>query len=412
MKNKFSIPADAMKAIKKAKGKVYVVGGAVRDAILNIPSKDLDIIVSGIPYEKLCDILHKFGKIDLVGKSFGIIKWLPIGYEESIDVALPRTEVSTGNGHHDFQVKFDHTLDIKDDLSRRDFTINAIAYELNSNTIIDPYLGRKDLECRNLIPVSENSFKDDPLRMMRGIQFIGRFNLDVSGKATQMFRDNAYRIKYVSKERIAIEFEKLFNKGKHITKAFKEMNYLGLWKYIFPEFVYPDFLNFDNPEMDINLKLAMIFAHSTSRVNDREQLAKDTIREFKLSIAGVNENKVLRLVRNAESLNFKPSFYQLRSYISKEMNGDIENFYDQVGLWASSPAFKSEKCFTLCNMAAKIERSRDPLKIAHLAINGNDLLSLGITGKDIGENLQQCLNMVLEYPYKNDYSILIESVKS
>lgn len=407
----FSFPKDAKKAILKVKGKIYAVGGAVRDSFFGIESKDLDVIVTGIPYPDLCRILSGYGKVDLVGKSFGIIKWLPNGIDEVIDVALPRTEVSTGKGHQDFEVNFDHTLDIKDDLARRDFTINAIAVNLNNGYVIDPFNGEKHIKSRILSEVSKSSFKDDPLRMMRGIQFIARFGLDLPAQTVDQYKNNAYLIKHVSKERIAIELEKLFSKGKQIDYALKMMDLLGLWKYIFPEFE-PRFFDFDGSQLDISSMFAMIFAYAdTNATSSRELLAKETIEEFKLSIAGVNKDKVARLIKNSKPLTKDINDIDLRHYISKEMNGEVQNFYDQVGVWASMSLISSPLCFKFCTMAAEIERRRDPLKISHLMINGSDLIQLGMAGKEIGDALQKCLNMVLNEPYNNDYATLIGYAK-
>ena len=95
-----------LQTLFKAGGKVYAVGGSVRDELLERPTKDQDLLVSQIPMERLCRILAKFGYVKKVGKSFGVLKFKPFDAELSLDIALPRKEQSTGTGHRDFEVEF------------------------------------------------------------------------------------------------------------------------------------------------------------------------------------------------------------------------------------------------------------------------------------------------------------------
>jgi len=135
------------------RGKIYEVGGAVRDKYISpiLPDKDKDYLVTGIPMKDLCSLLREFGKVDLVGKSFGVIKFAPhkkYNGKNVFDIAMPRKEYSTGPGHKDFTVEFDHRLRVEDDLSRRDFTINAMAEDLSTTKLVDPLGGKKDIKKR------------------------------------------------------------------------------------------------------------------------------------------------------------------------------------------------------------------------------------------------------------------------
>ena len=133
--------------ILKMGGEVYLVGGCVRDSFLHRPLKDFDIVVRKIPIDPLVALLKKSGQTNLVGKSFGVIKFRPQeNPEREIDIALPRTEVSTGSGHKDFQVTSDENLAMAMDLSRRDFTINAMAMNVQNDQLLDPFGGKADLE--------------------------------------------------------------------------------------------------------------------------------------------------------------------------------------------------------------------------------------------------------------------------
>jgi len=135
-----------------SQGEVYLVGGAVRDILLERTTKDYDFVVGNVKAKELEDFFAKIGEIDLVGKSFGVLKFVPHGFKvgennfEAIDVALPRTEVAgMSGGYKDFEVQSDPNLSIEEDLSRRDFTINALAWDLKNKKIIDEFDGLKDL---------------------------------------------------------------------------------------------------------------------------------------------------------------------------------------------------------------------------------------------------------------------------
>ncbi|MDH4222826.1 MAG: HDIG domain-containing protein, partial [candidate division Zixibacteria bacterium] len=225
------------------KGKIYEVGGVVRDSIISpvLPDKDTDYLVCGIPIDELCLILEKFGKVDLVGKSFGVIKFSPKKkYSEdeepkTFDIALPRKEYSTGPGHKDFQVDFDHNLKIEEDLNRRDFTINAMAYDLQSGKVLDPLEGKKDIKNRLIRMTNQDSFKDDPLRMLRGIQFAARFEFEIEKETYKSLVENAGLINTISTERIQEELNKLLTRAKYPSTGFRLMHKTGLLKEILPE---------------------------------------------------------------------------------------------------------------------------------------------------------------------------------
>lgn len=224
------------KSIIQAGGEIYEVGGPVRDQLLGIEHpKDLDLIVCGIPFQNLKKILKQLGEISLVGQAFGVIKFKPFENDMFIDISLPRKERSTGAGHRDFEVDFDHTLPIEEDLFRRDFTINAMARNLISGRLIDPYGGQNDLNNRILRMVSPSSFTDDPLRMLRGGQFAARFNLTVEDKTLQAMKDNAALITTVSPERIAEELNKLLEKADKPSQGLRLMNETGLITKVLPE---------------------------------------------------------------------------------------------------------------------------------------------------------------------------------
>jgi hypothetical protein len=216
--------------LKKEKIKYYIVGGTVRDEYLGKVSKDLDIVITGIPSDKLQSLLSKYGKTDMVGASFGVIKFTPKGGEE-IDIAIPRSERKIGIGYQGFDVNADHTLPIEKDLERRDFTINSIAKDMEGN-IIDPYKGIEDIKNKTIRLTNPAAFSEDPLRMLRAIQFASRFGFNIEPTTFQMIVTNAAKIKEISPERILIEFDKIVGKGQPIIGA-KLLIQSGLFDQIF-----------------------------------------------------------------------------------------------------------------------------------------------------------------------------------
>jgi len=199
--------------------------------------KDRDYLVTGVPYDKLTGILRHHGRVDLVGRSFGVIKFTQFRKEKSytFDIALPRREHSTGLGHKEFEVDFDPSIKVEEDLTRRDFTINAMAIALDSDQLIDPLGGKLDLEHRRLRMTTPDSFKEDPLRMLRAIQFAARFEFEIEPDTLPAIRDNVALIDTVSAERIAEELNKLLVLAKKPSVGFRLMQQLGLLKHILPE---------------------------------------------------------------------------------------------------------------------------------------------------------------------------------
>lgn len=187
-----------------------VVGGYVRDALLGIHSKDIDIELYNMhSLEELETILKPFGKLNLVGKSFGVIK-LRLK-ELEIDFSPPRIESKHARGHKGFEIHCDFTLDFATAAHRRDFTINAIGYNPQTKMLLDPYHGVDDLRNKRLRCVDEKTFIEDPLRPLRAVQFTGRFDLTCDpvllNLCKEMIANGA--LKELPKERIFEEIKKL-----------------------------------------------------------------------------------------------------------------------------------------------------------------------------------------------------------
>lgn len=191
--------------------KAILVGGFVRDHFTGNQTLDLDIELYGIDsIDTLEHILIPFGKVNAVGKSFGVVKLSYGGYE--IDFSPPRIESKQGSGHKGFDVTLMSGSNFATAARRRDFTINAIGYDPISKTFLDPYGGIEDLKRKRLACVDPATFVEDPLRVMRAVQFAARFNLECDDQLLALCRTMILQgaLDELPKERIFEEFKKLF----------------------------------------------------------------------------------------------------------------------------------------------------------------------------------------------------------
>ncbi|MCP3981378.1 MAG: HD domain-containing protein [bacterium] len=206
---RFDLPGPLLHllaVIRDAAGRPLLVGGAVRDAALGRPAKDWDVEVYGLAAEALDGVLRQVGKVHSVGVSFGVHK-VTIGGELEIDVALPRRESKRGRGHRGFLVDSDPSMTPGEASLRRDFTLNALAYDPESDRILDFHDGLGDLERRRLRHVGPE-FAEDPLRVLRGMQFAGRFRLTAAPETVELSRGLFEEYDTLASERIWIEWFK------------------------------------------------------------------------------------------------------------------------------------------------------------------------------------------------------------
>jgi tRNA nucleotidyltransferase (CCA-adding enzyme) len=188
-------------AVRAAGGRALVVGGWVRDRLLGIDSKDVDVEVFGLDAQRLRELLAQFGRVEPVGASFQVFK---VG---DIDVALPRRESKSGRGHKAFEVVGDPSMSVDEAAERRDFTINAISWDPLTENYLDPCRGRADLERRLLRMVNPRTFAEDSLRVLRAIQFAARFQFTVDPDTAMLCR--TIPLDDLPSERVWGEVEKL-----------------------------------------------------------------------------------------------------------------------------------------------------------------------------------------------------------
>lgn len=205
-----------------------LVGGCVRDELMGIAPEDWDLEIYGIEPERLRKILDSFGEVNVVGEAFTVYK---IGSD--LDVSLPRRERKVGRGHRGFVVEGDPGMTFEEACRRRDFTVNAILKDVLTGEIVDPFGGREDIERKVLRHVSDETFAEDSLRVLRAAQFAARFEFDIAQETVELCR--TIDVTDLPKERIWGELEKLLLKAKRPSIGLKWLYDLGVVDQIFPE---------------------------------------------------------------------------------------------------------------------------------------------------------------------------------
>ena len=210
-------------------GQAFFVGGYVRDFLLGLNTTDMDIEVHGISPSGLERILDTLGQRIEIGKSFGVYNLK--GF--ALDIAMPRREKAWGMGHRDFSVEVDPFSGTKQAAMRRDFTVNALMQDILTGQIIDHFGGLEDLSAGVIRHVNDDSFPEDPLRVLRAAQFAARFGFTVADETIALCRK--MQLGFLPGERIAGELRKALTKSEHPSVFFeilRKMEQLDIW---FPE---------------------------------------------------------------------------------------------------------------------------------------------------------------------------------
>ena len=424
-----------VRALQQRGARVYTVGGTVRDELLGHPRKDLDLLVTGLPQPDLLRCLRPYGRVQLTGRAFGVIKLLPHGWDgPPIDVALPRTEISTGIGHRDFEVTFDHTLPVETDLGRRDFTINAMAIDLANDHLLDPFGGYEDLQQRRLRQVSIGAFPEDPLRMLRGIQLAARFALQIEPATRESMQTHAAAITTVAPERIAEELRKLLQAWAP-SQGFAVMHEVGLLIHILPELArLADGAAFTRTmrRLDavqqcerlsyrghLDLLLAALLCDSGLSVPRQTgmglelkdlapasaRLARQRLEALKITTIGATPALISGLIAQ--------SAFEVRALATPAA---LRHFAHAVGCTEALMLFELRLADRLGNepehpvddlldLRQRLRMAIDqktPLSLKELAVNGDELQRLGIpAGPRLGQILQTLLGHVLDDPAQN-----------
>jgi len=213
---------------------VYAVGGFVRDWLRGIHSEDVDILITRRPLQDIVARIEPFGKVDLVGKSFGIVKFTIKG--KSYDVALPRKDRPKGEGargHKDILVSADPYLPIKADLERRDFRLNSIALRLADGKLVDPFDGAKDIRAKLIRVTNPKAFPEDPLRVLRAARFASVLGFAVDTSTYELAKN--IDLTRLSVERVNEEVFKILLFSERPSLGLEELFKLGALRQFFPE---------------------------------------------------------------------------------------------------------------------------------------------------------------------------------
>jgi len=254
-------------------GRALLVGGWVRDRLLDRPSKDVDLEVYGITADRLHQLLQRFGPVNTVGESFTVFK------VAGIDVSLPRRDSKVGRGHRGFEVTGDPHMTLEDAARRRDFTVNAIAWDPLRREYLDPFDGRGDLLERKILrAVDPRSFGDDSLRVLRGLQLAARFDLRMDAATMELCRRIA--LDDLPAERIWGEVEKLLLGAPRPSAGFALALDLHVVQKLFPEILVlvgcpqePEW----HPEGDVWVHTLMVIDQARTRIDDLERPRQITV---------------------------------------------------------------------------------------------------------------------------------------
>jgi tRNA nucleotidyltransferase/poly(A) polymerase len=444
----------------------YLVGGAVRDELLGLDSKDADFLVPGVDTEGLRAALAPYGRVEdlvvadrLVGirlhPNDGRIRKLT---RAGIEFAPPRKEVSTGPGRHDFEIVADASLSVEDDMRRRDFTVNAMARRLESGDLVDPLGGRTDLEAHRLRTVSPQSFREDPLRLVRALRFVSQLGFDPDEELLTQMREEAPAVKLVSGERIGGglaadgmgELSKLLL-GAEPARALRLARDTGVLVELLPEF--GPAIGFDQESryhdltvdehtfavvqaaadngFSLAVRLAALFhdlgkplvgwrgkdgrlhyyakpgfaEHGHDRVG--ADLAAGAL--LRLRYPNTLRQRVVRIVRRHMFQPGKGDARRARRFLRR--NGDELGFelidHKQADLLGKRGTGGEppprEELEALARFREVVEQERSsPHRLRDLAVDGNDLIRLGFRpGPQLGRILHELLDAVVDEPTLN-----------
>lgn len=219
---------EIAKTMQQDGGRIFYVGGCVRDNIIGKPSKDIDVEIYGLSLNRLIEILSRFGEVNTVGKCFGIIKVKGL----DIDFSIPRSERKVTDGHTGFEVEFDSCMLYEEACRRRDMRMNAILVDVITGEVIDPFQGRKDIEDRVIRHIDDSTFIEDPLRVYRAIQFAARFDFTIAPETLNLCK--GIDLSSLSKERVYDELMKMLLKADKPSIGLTYMRELGVTEKYFP----------------------------------------------------------------------------------------------------------------------------------------------------------------------------------
>ncbi len=438
------LPMDRRLVAALPAGSVYAVGGRVRDELraatdgVETPEKDLDYVVTGISVEELGRRLGTIGRVDVVGANFAVFKLTTDG--ETVDVAVPRRERSTGHGHRDFDVQSGADVSLEDDLSRRDFRMNMIARALPEGTLVDPFGGEQDIRARRIDIVTAETFAEDPLRMLRAAQFAARFEFDPTSSTRSAMSAAASLVTTVSPERISDELTKLFARSNTPSIGIELLRETGVLAHFWPELLeglgveQNEWHAYDvwrhnlesmdaTPRGDVTLRIAALL-HDVGKPRTKDgphfyrheivgaEMAQNMLRRLRFSNEVVDS--VEALVRH-HMYNQDPNLSDaaIRRFIRRIALSNLARQFavrraDIAG--SGMPRRDNSNERFEARVWAEVER-RPPFSIADLAIGGADVIDAMVRARivpdgfrgdaRVGVSLRWLFEQVTDFPERN-----------
>ncbi len=434
------------------KAELYLVGGAVRDILLEKPTKDFDFVVAKVEAKDLEKFLAQNGQVNLVGKSFGVFKFSPTNNSsnEPFDIALPRTEhAGMSGGYKDFAIQSDENLKIEADLSRRDFTINALAWDFKNQKLIDEFDGLKDLKNNVIKAIGDPNqrFQEDYTRMLRAIRFSCQLNFKIEPATLKVIKQKASQISKISSERINEEFTKIIMSDQ-AEDGLRLMQSIGLLDILIPELVAGVgvaqnkahiYEVFDHNvralgasvknNFKLEIRLAALFHDIGKPMTKEIKEGEATFYNHDLEGAKITKQVLKRLNYSNDIsksvvhlVRYHMFYYALdivsdagvRRLLNRIGKDNVEDFInlricDRLGM--GRPKAKPWKLVQLERRFKEVQL--DPITPKMLKITGHDLLTeLNITpGPKIGLILNALLGEVLEKPDLNTKVKLVKRAK-
>ena len=434
----------------------YLVGGAVRDELLGRTPPELDFVVPGVGHAELRAALEPHGRVeDLVVANQRVgVRLLPRDkaaralQPAGIEFTPPRVERSTGPGRHDFEIVADREISLEQDMERRDFTINAIARRLETGEIVDPLGGREDLARGVLRTTGPTSFRDDPLRIVRGLRFVSQLDVDPDEDTLRQMHDWAPQIDHVSGERIGGglaadglgELSKLLL-GAHPAKALRLARDTGVLVHVLPEL--GPALGYDQRSERQHLALddhtfAVVQAAAdagtplqvrlTALLHDVGKPEADRTGAAHADLGAVAASRALRRLRyptrlreyvtrlvreHSFPLPEEPEPVDARRFLARHGERPARDLLAHRAADLSGKTVPASEWDRLDRFRALVEQERtQPHRLADLAVDGSDLIAAGFSeGPALGRALQTLLAEVVEEPERNRREQLLDRAK-
>lgn len=372
------------KDINNIGGEVYFVGGYVRDLLLEKDSKDIDVEIHKITPKQLKEVLSKYGEVDEVGASFGIL--MLKGYD--IDFSMPRTERKVGEGHKGFDVDIDPFMGVVRACKRRDFTINALIQNILTGEIIDCFNGVNDLNNKVITHVDDNSFIEDPLRVFRACQFASRFDFKINQDTMKLC--SQIDISSLPKERVLKEFEKAVLKSSKPSVFFLSLKEMDKLKPFFSE---------------LDKLSNKYFKEAMYRIDTLDIKSMETV----LTVLGCfvdDIDDLLLTITNETNLikNVKDNINILNQIHSNLDMSDIRDIAYQ-SLRNKNIIKVLIKNMTDYNSYKEFEKFFDiaVIQVEKPLITSKDLFELGYKpGKEFGDKLKECMQLQINGYNKNE----------